>query len=92
MKKKLIRLTEGDLHRIVKESINAILNEVGETESGQELLGRLAARKSFNGDKGYFDVDDYAKEKSRGNLKTRDKYAKAFHKETDKLKSDNLIN
>lgn len=28
MNKKLIRLTEGDLHRIVKESVNRILNEV----------------------------------------------------------------
>ena len=27
MKKQLIRLTEGDLHRIIKESINRILNE-----------------------------------------------------------------
>jgi len=28
MAEKLIRLTEGDLHRIVKESVNRILNEV----------------------------------------------------------------
>jgi len=27
MAKKLIRLTEGDLHRIVKESVNNIINE-----------------------------------------------------------------
>ena len=27
MEKKLIRLTEGDLHRVVKESVNSILNE-----------------------------------------------------------------
>lgn len=27
MNKKLIRLTEQDLHRIVKESVNRILNE-----------------------------------------------------------------
>ena len=27
MNKKLIRLTEGDLHRIVKESINRVLKE-----------------------------------------------------------------
>lgn len=30
MNKKLIRLTESDLHRIVKESVNRILNEIGE--------------------------------------------------------------
>ena len=28
MKKKVIRLTEGDLHRIVKESVNQILTEL----------------------------------------------------------------
>ncbi len=28
MRKKLIRLTESDLHRIVKESVNSILNEL----------------------------------------------------------------
>ena len=28
MNKKLIRLTEGDLHRIVKESVNRILSEI----------------------------------------------------------------
>ena len=27
MKKKLIRLTEGDLHRIIKESVNKVLKE-----------------------------------------------------------------
>ena len=27
--KRIIRLTEGDLHRIVKESTNKVLNEVG---------------------------------------------------------------
>lgn len=28
MSKKLVRLTEGDLHRIIKESVNKVLNEV----------------------------------------------------------------
>ena len=28
MNKKLIRLTESDLHRIVKESVNKVLNEI----------------------------------------------------------------
>ena len=86
MNNRLIRLTESDLHRLVKEAVNSILAEVGETDSGQEMLGRLAARKAFNGDSGYFDVNDYAKEKRNGDLKKQDKYAKAFHKEKDKLK------
>ena len=86
MNKRLIRLTESDLHRIVKETVNRILTEVGETDSGQEILGRLAGRKSFNGDSGYFDVNDYAKEKRNGDFKKQDIYAKAFHKERDRLK------
>lgn len=45
--KKLIRLTEADLHRIVRESVNNVLNEIGDTYTGQYQLGRLAAR---NGD------------------------------------------
>ena len=45
MNKKLIRLTESDLHRIVKESVNRVLNEIGDTPRGQNRLGALAKRK-----------------------------------------------
>ena len=48
MNKKLIRLTESDLHRIVKESVNRVLNEIGDTNRGQYMLGRLAGRKYAN--------------------------------------------
>ena len=37
--KQIIRLTEGDLHKIVEESVRKILNEYGEGEEGQEKLG-----------------------------------------------------
>ena len=37
--KQVIRLTESDLHRIVKESVRKILNEYGEGEGSQETLG-----------------------------------------------------
>ena len=37
--KQVIRLTEGDLHRIVKESVRKILKEYGEGEGSQEKLG-----------------------------------------------------
>ena len=33
--KQIIRLTESDLHRIVKESVNKILNEIGNTPKYQ---------------------------------------------------------
>jgi hypothetical protein len=43
--KKKIRLTESDLHNIIKESVNKILNEIGDTSNGQYLLGKLAQRQ-----------------------------------------------
>ena len=43
--KRITRLTESDLHRIVKESVNKVLNEIGNTNRGQYMLGRLAGRK-----------------------------------------------
>ena len=90
--RKIIRLTESDLHNIVKESVNRILKEVGETDNGQRLLGRLAARKSTNGDiNGYYDVSDYAKDKQGGDLMKRDKFARGFHDEKDKLREEGEI-
>ena len=50
MNKKVIRLTESDLHRIVKESVKKILNEIGDTGEGQRSLGALQARKVINAD------------------------------------------
>ena len=50
MSKKHIRLTESDLHRIVKESVNRVLNEYGNTSVGQRRLGALQARKVLNAD------------------------------------------
>ena len=32
--KQIIKLTESDLHKIVKESVNKVLNEVGNTKRG----------------------------------------------------------
>lgn len=46
--KKVIRLTESDLHRIVRQCIN----EIGNTADGQDILGRLSARKAYR-DKDY---------------------------------------
>jgi hypothetical protein len=84
------KVTESQLKDIIKESVKRILREVGETEDGQEKLGGLAARKSTKGDlKGFYDIEDYAKEKRNGNLKMRDKYAKGFHAEKDRILKNN---
>ena len=88
--KKPIRITESDLHWLIKESVKKVLKEVGETEDGQHLLGRLAGKKAFNGDyKGYSDVMDYAKQKRNGDLKKSDIFARGLHSEKDKLKERN---
>ena len=46
--KKIIRLTESDLHRIIENSINTVLNEIGDTDRGKDAIaqiqGRAAAR------------------------------------------------
>ena len=60
MNNKLIRLTESDLHRIVRESVNKVLNEIGNSHSGSYQLGRVYARAKRNG------KDDVAKRASNG--------------------------
>lgn len=71
MNKKLIRLTESDLHRIIKESVNNILTELDwktYTNSSKKSYDNDdydraekfadAATKSFNKDFGYEEFDD----------------------------------
>lgn len=45
MRKNIIRLTESQLHSIIKESVKNVLNEIGDTIDGQIALGALSARK-----------------------------------------------
>lgn len=45
MRKNRIRLTESQLHSIIKESVKNVLNEIGDTIDGQIALGALSARK-----------------------------------------------
>ena len=47
MNKKLIRLTESDLHRIVKKSVNRIINEIGDMGLGFDLLNEKD-EKAYN--------------------------------------------
>jgi hypothetical protein len=48
MAKKLIRLTENDLHRIVKESVQKILNEIGNTEKGRDNINQAMVNSVHN--------------------------------------------
>ena len=56
--KKIIRLTEGDLHRIVKESVNKILREANDYETKEEQQKRLQKKNNINGFKNHDDSDD----------------------------------
>ena len=60
--KKLIRLTEVDLHRIVKESVNKVLNEIDDTPAWWYQLGRLGKMDTtiYGDDKG---VTNYSRDK-----------------------------
>lgn len=82
--KKTIRLSEADLHRVIKESVNRVLNEIGDTRRGQYMLGRLRNRQSNNGGKffrgiNYNDAGDYAY-KANGNSYSKH-YQEGFHDE-----------
>lgn len=69
MNKKLIRLTESDLHKIVKESVGKIINEIGDTPKGQRGLGALHARKVLRNNDLSYDTYNYAQ-----NARGGDKY------------------
>ena len=59
--KRITRLTESDLHRIVKESVKKVLNEIGDTEGGQYLLGRAKQRALYNREAGKeAEISNYA--------------------------------
>ena len=69
MNKKLIKLTEGDLKQIVKESVSKIINEIGDTPKGQRGLGALHARKVLRNNDLSDDTYNYAQ-----NARGGDKY------------------
>ena len=48
-----IRLTEGDLHRIIRKCVNEALNEIGDTERGQYALGAAQSRRDFRQSQDY---------------------------------------
>lgn len=75
MEKKLIRLTEGDLHRIIKESVNKVLNELDWKTYDN------AARKRYNQWK-------YWREGDEENDKKYDSYSKLLDAARDSFKRD----
>lgn len=64
MKKVVYRMTENDLHKIIEESVKKALNEIGDTEKGQYMLGRLTRKHRDNGElQKMKNVSDYSHEK-----------------------------
>lgn len=59
-----IRLTEGQLHRIIRTCVNEALNEIGDTDRGQFALGQLSARQAHrDGNKRKaFQTSEYAQD------------------------------
>lgn len=48
MKETIIRLTEQELHKIVKESVNRVLNEIGNTKDGRNLIRKASDKRAVN--------------------------------------------
>ena len=48
MKKEIIRLTESDLHRIVRESVKKALNEIGYEDLGISPEEQYEDEEEFN--------------------------------------------
>ena len=58
---RLVRLTESDLHRIIRESVNRVLNEYGDASHTRYQKGRVFGRQAANGnfdDRERFDLND----------------------------------
>lgn len=69
--KKIIRLTESQLKRVISESVKKILNEIGDTNRGQYMLGRLHRRHNTDAD--YLSgVDSQARKFNKGNWEVFD--------------------
>ena len=89
-----VRLTESDLHRMIREAVIKAINEVGDSNRGQYMLGALAARKKMQGmekgitdDKsGYNDVSKYAANKrnnTNGEKMKQNSFYNGFHSGKD---------
>ena len=64
--KNIIRLTENKLKKVISESVRKVLNEIGDTNRGQYMLGRL--HRKHNTDANYLSgVDSQARKYNKGN-------------------------
>ena len=70
-RKNTIRLTENKLKKVISESVRKVLNEIGDTNRGQYMLGRLHRRHNTDAD--YLSgVDSQARKFNKGNWEVFD--------------------
>jgi vacuolar-type H+-ATPase subunit I/STV1 len=86
-KNKKIKITENELKRLVTESINMVLNEIGDTKSGQFALGavrgRAVARPRYN-NYSYGSVNKRAEQERISNMAADEAWKNGDHsKEQD---------
>ena len=56
-----IRLSESQLQQIIEESVKKVLKEIGDTEGGQNILGRAKQRALYNREDGKeAEISNYA--------------------------------
>ena len=79
--KQMIRLTEGQLHRIIDESVRKVINEIGDTKRGSYMLGRAAGRNEHYRD--YPSVMDKANRASDGTYFFRGYNDQRYYDTTD---------
>ena len=77
--KKVIRLTESDLHRIVKEAVNKILiKEYGDKAETREKMGRAARRGVERGDSTPYENSINSLIKRKSSRKDMEDFQKGF--------------
>lgn len=93
--KKLIRLTEGELHKIINNSVKRAINEIGDTKRGKDAIsqvqGRAAARATFDPSHAnqYQKIHDDAKKRLKG-YENGKEFQKGFQKGMMKPKATNV--
>lgn len=82
--KKVVRLTESQLHDIIAESVSQILNEIGDTAKGQYMLGRLQGRQKKQGNiEGSRKTWDYALKQHHKAFPNQYKWGNPFKQTAD---------
>lgn len=87
---KLVRLTESDICRIVENSVNSVLNEIGDSHKGQDWLGQAAGRREGQAELEYRKNGNSERHKKLSSIRQQlDKKSKdEIAKSSSKHKSD----